>query len=60
MATAAISTTASDDLMGSQCRVKESPRDADRGERLHHLEITGRGSASETQPFEVNKKRDTA
>ena len=47
-------------LMRVKTGVEETPGDADCSERLHHFEITSRGSASEMQPSKIEEERDTA
>src|SRR6266576_449162 len=47
-------------LVRVEARVKEAPRDAHRGQRLHHLEIARRRSTRETKPFKINQERNSA
>ena len=49
-----------DDLVRVERGVEKAPGDADRGERLHHFEVARRGSASQSQPLEVDEQRDPA
>ena len=46
--------------MGMERGVKETPRDADGGERLHHFKVAGGRSASQAQTFEVDEQGNTA
>lgn len=46
--------------MGMERGVKETPSDADGGERLHHFKIAGGRSPSQAQTFEVNEQGNTA
>src|SRR5438093_8129968 len=45
-------------LVRLECRVENTPRDAHRGECLHHLEVAGSRCAREAQTFEIDEERD--
>src|SRR5437773_4162665 len=45
-------------LVQLECRVENTPRDAHRGECLHHLEVARSRCAREAQTFEIDEERD--
>src|SRR5436190_6177404 len=45
-------------LVRLECRVENTPGNAHRGQRLHHLEVARRRCASEAQTFEVDDEWD--
>ena len=47
-------------LMRVETGVEKTPRDADRGERLHHFEVTGCRCAREMQSLKINQERNPA
>ena len=47
------------DLVRVEAGVKEAPRDAHGGERLHHLEVARRRCARETKTLKINQERNS-
>src|SRR5205823_12634949 len=45
-------------LVQLECSVENTPRDAHRGECLHHLEVARSRCAREAQTFEIDEERD--
>ena len=49
-----------DYLVRMKTGVKETPGDTDRGERLHHFEVTRCGCAGEMQALKIKQERNPA